>query len=149
MAFYKTPINQISMFVLLDLLGEAEPRLPSYYQTTHWAYRSMAILEQRMRGLGLLESKPKQPFLVDSEKDAGAFRSPGIQDDHLPFLARGVPVLHLIPNFPTVWHTMEDDGEHLDLPTVRDWAKIVTAFALEWLDMMEVEPQQRTRRTQK
>jgi hypothetical protein len=37
-----------------------------------------------------------------------------------------------------VWHHMEDDGDHLDMPTVRDWSKIVTAFALEWLDMMEV-----------
>ncbi len=129
MAFYKTPINQISMFILLDLLGEAEPRLPSYFPTTHWAYRSMAIIEERMRSLGLLESKPRQPFLHDKDKQTHSFMSAQIQDDHLPFLARGVPVLHLIPNFPTVWHTIADDGEHLDMPTVRDWARIVTAFA--------------------
>jgi hypothetical protein len=38
---------------------------------------------------------------------------------------------------------MDDDGDHLDMPTVRDWAKIITAFAFEWLDMMEVAPQPR------
>lgn len=142
MAFYKHPINQISMFVLLDLLGEVNPKLPSYFQTTHWAYQSMATIEERMRALGLLESKPDHPFLVDKGKVASSFTPPGIQDDHLPFLTRGAPVLHMIPKFPVVWHTMDDDGKHLDLPTVRDWAKIVTAFALEWLDMMEVEPKQ-------
>ena len=65
-------------------------------------------------------------------------------DDHLPFIARGVPILHLIPTpFQPVWHTMDDDGPHLDMPTVRDWAKIVTAFTMEWLDMMEVAPEEK------
>ena len=63
----------------------------------------------------------------------------GISDDHLPFMGKGVEILHVIPSpFPSVWHTMEDDGEHLDMKTVRDWCKIVGAFVLEWLDMMEV-----------
>jgi glutaminyl-peptide cyclotransferase len=39
--------------------------------------------------------------------------------------------------FPAVWHTMADDGEHLDIPTVKDWAKIVTAFSAEWLELDE------------
>ncbi|KAH8884491.1 glutaminyl-peptide cyclotransferase [Thozetella sp. PMI_491] len=142
MAFYKHPINQISMFVLLDLLGEANPRLPSYIQTSHWAYESMATIEERMRKLRLLETQPRQRFLIDKGKTSNSFGPASIQDDHIPFMARGVPVLHMIPHFPAVWHTMNDDAAHLDMPTVRDWAKIVTAFALEWLDMMEVEPQE-------
>ncbi len=146
MAFYKHPINQINMFVLLDLLGEANPRLPSYIQTSHWAYQNMATIEERMRKLGLLESKPAHPFLIDKGKTANSFIPASIQDDHLPFMARGVPILHLIPKFPDVWHTINDDGEHLDMPTVRDLAKIVTAFALEWLEMMEVEPPEAARR---
>jgi hypothetical protein len=63
----------------------------------------------------------------------------GISDDHLPFMHGGVEILHVIPSpFPKVWHTMQDDGAHLDGATVRDWARIVAAFTLEWLDMMEV-----------
>jgi glutaminyl-peptide cyclotransferase len=62
-----------------------------------------------------------------------------ISDDHLPFIARGVETLHVIPQpFPAVWHKMEDDAEHLDTAVVRDWARIVAGFVLEWLDMMEV-----------
>lgn len=141
MSFYRNPLDQISMFVLLDLLGAANPNVPSYIQTTHWAYRNMATIEDRMRKLGLLESAPARPFLPDADKKV--FRPPSIGDDHVPFMARGVPILHLITSpFPDQWHTMDDDGAHLDMPTVRDWAKIVTAFALEWLDMMEVEPKE-------
>ncbi|KAI0155231.1 peptidase family M28 [Xylariaceae sp. FL1272] len=140
-SFYTNPLDQISLFVLLDLLGSAEPRISSPFLSTHWAYQALADIEHRMRGLGLLESKPKNPFLPDSEKTVEMFGRGNVQDDHLPFMFRGVPILHMIATpFPTVWHTMDDDGEHLDLPTVRDWAKIFTAFALEWLDMMEVEP---------
>lgn len=89
-----------------------------------------------MRELHLLESEPAQPFLpdVNATKAAGA-----ISDDHLPFIARGVETLHVIPQpFPKVWHTMEDNGENLDMEVVRDWGKIVAGFVLEWLDMMEV-----------
>jgi glutaminyl-peptide cyclotransferase len=49
---------------------------------------------------------------------------------------RGVEILHIIPSpFPNVWHTPDDDGEHLDLSTVEDWAQIVTGFAAEWMDL--------------
>jgi glutaminyl-peptide cyclotransferase len=139
---YRTPLNQISLFLLLDLLGSASPSVPSYFPTTHWAYRNLAAIESRMRALDLLESTPRVSFLPDVNM---TMSFGGISDDHLPFIARGVPILHVIPSpFPGVWHTMKDDGEHLDLPTTRDWAKVVTAFALEWLDMMEVwtEPEE-------
>ncbi|POS69256.1 glutaminyl-peptide cyclotransferase [Diaporthe helianthi] len=140
-ANFPNRLNQISLFVLFDLLGSANPNIPSYFLPTHWAYRAMAKIEQRMRDLGLLEAKPAGLFLSDSDKLTTQFTRAWIGDDHVPFMARGVPILHLIPSpFPKVWHTMQDDGEHLDMPTVRDWAKIATAFALEWLDMMEVWP---------
>ena len=139
MSQYKTPLDQISMFVLLDLLGTASPAVPSYFQTTHWAYEKMARIEERMRSLKLLESTPNGPFFPD--KDKTHFFPAGVGDDHVPFMMRGVNILHVIPQpFPKVWHTMDDDGEHLDLATVRDWTRITTAFALEWLDLMEVWP---------
>ncbi|KAK9774834.1 putative Glutaminyl-peptide cyclotransferase [Seiridium cardinale] len=140
MSPYKDPLEQISMFVLLDLLGTASPNVPSYFQTTHWAYQGMASVEQRMRNLGLLETHPSTPFLSEADKKPNQFSRGGVQDDHIPFITRGVDTLHLIPSpFPVgIWHTMNDDGAHLDLPTVRDWAKIVTGFTMEWLDMMEL-----------
>ncbi|EHK25392.1 uncharacterized protein TRIVIDRAFT_72510 [Trichoderma virens Gv29-8] len=136
MSTFRTPLHSISLFVLLDLLGSPNPRVPSYFLTTHWAYRNMAALEKRMRDLGLLESNPDGPFLPDAEKRADRFGYGGIEDDHIPFLRRGVDILHLIPSpFPEVWHTMADDGEHLDMPTVMDWTKLVLAFTAEWMDL--------------
>ncbi|PSS03382.1 glutaminyl-peptide cyclotransferase [Coniella lustricola] len=140
-ANYQNRLDQISLFVLLDLLGTSDPHIPSYFLPTHWAYRAMATIEKRMRDMGLLEAKPGKPFLPDADKMTEQFTTAHVGDDHVPFMARGVDVLHLIPTpFPWVWHTAKDDGEHLDMATTRDWGKIMTAFALEWLDMMEVWP---------
>ncbi|TVY16656.1 Glutaminyl-peptide cyclotransferase [Lachnellula arida] len=137
MSTYRNGLSSISLFMLLDLLGSANPRVPSFFKTTHWAYQHLALVESRLRTLGLLESQASQPFLPEANKGLNDFRDKwGVQDDHIPFMARGVEVLHIIPTpFPHVWHTAADDGEHLDLPTVHDWAKIVTAFVAEWMDL--------------
>ncbi|KAL2755813.1 hypothetical protein ACRALDRAFT_1033525 [Sodiomyces alcalophilus JCM 7366] len=138
---FKHPIQSISLFVLLDLLGAKDPSVPSYFPTTHWAYRNMAKIEDRMRKLGILETQPDHMFLPDIDKEAREFGRVFIEDDHVPFMVRGVDILHVIPTpFPGVWHTMDDDGEHLDLPTVRDWARIATAFAAEWLEIGDYLP---------
>ncbi len=133
---FSTPLDAISLFVLLDLLGAAEPSIPSYFPMTHWAYRHVAKVEQRLRALGVLETKPKTPFLAEGESEAAQSFRGYVQDDHVPFMRRGVDILHLIPSpFPKVWHTMDDDGAHLDVPTIRDWARIMTAFVAEWMDL--------------
>ncbi|KAJ4161239.1 hypothetical protein NW765_006093 [Fusarium oxysporum] len=140
-ATYRTPLDSISLFVLLDLLGSADPTIPSYFLTTHWAYRAMAGLEKRMRQLNVLETKPRFPFLPDGNKTANRFTRSYIDDDHRPFMQRGVDILHLIPSpFPDVWHEITDDGEHLDLPTVRDWARITTAFVVDWMGIQDFMP---------
>ena len=140
MRTHKTRLESISLFVLLDLLGAKDPKMPSWFRTTHWAYQLMAGLEKRLREMGEFKSGDGSAWLTDAEKDAhtssSAFHSYAMEDDHLPFMARGVEVLHLIPSpFPAVWHRMEDDGEHLDGPTVEDWAMLTTAFAAEWLEL--------------
>ncbi|KAH8160316.1 hypothetical protein CIB48_g7933 [Xylaria polymorpha] len=120
---YQTPLDAINLFVLLDLLGAVDPNIPSYFPTTHWAYQSMAKIETRMRELG----RP-----IDSDIMVS------FADDHVPFMVRGVPILHVIPTpFPPTWHTMDDDADHLDPETIGDWAKIITAFAAEWLELDE------------
>ena len=160
---YHTPLSSISLFVLLDLLGAKSPTVPSYFKTTHWAYKKMANLESRLRSLKLFESSPNHPkrrsksgkgssnldesspearwrepaFLTEmNKKDGDRWLGGMIEDDHLPFMNRGVEILHLIPTpFPRVWHEMTDDGDHLDSATVSDWAKLTTAFVGEWMDL--------------
>ena len=89
-----------------------------------------------MRKLDLLETTPQTPFLPEKDKKANQFTFGFIGDDHVPFLERGVDVLHVIPTpFPSFWHTMDDDAGHLDLPTVRDWGRILTGFVAEWMEL--------------
>jgi len=127
------------MFVLLDVLGSDNPTIPSYLTITHWAYKNMANLENRMRQLNLLETSPLSTFLPWSNETTSQVDVTG---DHVPFMDRGVPFLHLLPSPPpSNRYTAENNGANLDLSTVKDWAKIVTGFALEWLDMMEVWPE--------
>ncbi|PGH10330.1 hypothetical protein GX51_00087 [Blastomyces parvus] len=141
---YKSPLSAIPLFVLLDLLGEKDPRMPSYFKTTHWAYKNMATLETRLRQLGQFKSAPSwkkgdKLWFVDSDKEK--FFPSGIGDDHIPFMERGVEVLHLITSpFPKVWHKITDDAEHLDLDTVEDWSTLLTAFVAEWLELEDMLP---------
>lgn len=136
MSTFKHSLDSISLFVLLDLLGAPEPRVPSYFATTHWAYEHLAGIEARMRGLELLDSRPKAPFLPETGKLASQFHPGYISDDHVPFMQRGVEILHVIPSpFPWFWHKMEDDAEHLDDASVQDWSKLITAFVAEWMEL--------------
>ena len=159
---YRNAISSIHLFMLLDLLGEGTPNptIPSYFKTTHWAYQSMATLEDRLREQSLFVSSPNHPskrntlshtlseakgskpkrsepkWFYDVDKSDNRWMGGLIEDDHMPFMARGVDIFHIIPApFPTVWHKAVDDGEHLDLDTVGDWTVLVTAFAAEWLDL--------------
>ncbi|KAG8533056.1 uncharacterized protein KY384_001839 [Bacidia gigantensis] len=135
---YHNALSSISLFLLLDLLGAANPTVPSYFKTTHWAYKNLAALANRLHSSKKEISPSVGRWFPDSDKTESAQWGPsGIEDDHLPFMARGVEVLHIIPNpFPwKLWHQIEDDGEHLDLPTCKDWAVLITAFAAEWLDL--------------
>ncbi|RKF55666.1 Glutaminyl-peptide cyclotransferase [Erysiphe neolycopersici] len=136
LSVYHNLLSSISMFVLLDLLGAPNTVIQSYFETTHWAYKNIASIETRMKTLGLMKSKPLSGVIFpDSSK---TYFAPDlmIQDDHIPFMNRGVEILHLIPShFPSVWHTMEDVGENLDIPTIEDLARIMTIFMGEWMEL--------------
>ena len=132
---YHNALSTIHLFVLLDLLGSRNPKIPSYFKVTHWAYTKMADLEKRLRDHSLFGSSGSSWF-YDLDKSNDRWMGGMIGDDHVPFMARGVDVLHLIPSpFPPVWHKISDDGEHLDMDTTEDWAVLVTAFAAEWMDL--------------
>ena len=46
-------------------------------------------------------------FFVPRHREVANQWAGSVEDDHLPFLHKGVPVLHMIPlPFPRVWHTL-------------------------------------------
>ncbi|CAO2604307.1 Glutaminyl-peptide cyclotransferase, partial [Lemmus lemmus] len=123
--------NQLDLLVLLDLIGAANPTFPNFFlKTTRWFGRLQAI-EQELYELGLLK---------DHSLERKYFQNFGygniIQDDHIPFLRKGVPVLHLIASpFPEVWHTMDDNEENLNESTIDNLNKIIQVFVLEYLHL--------------
>ncbi|KAL4782477.1 hypothetical protein BJX76DRAFT_290689 [Aspergillus varians] len=146
MSIYKTPLSSISMFVLLDLLGSKSPTIQSFYPTTHWAYQKLATIERRLRDLGMFKSGGKSWFPDGSKNEHEISPYDPVSDDHLPFLQRGVEVMHIVDfsstgGFPNVWHTADDDGEHLDIDTVEDWSLLFTGFAAEWMELEGFVPE--------
>ncbi|XP_051639314.1 glutaminyl-peptide cyclotransferase isoform X2 [Manacus candei] len=119
------------LLVLLDLIGAPNPVFPNYFpNTTRWFQRLQAI-EQKLHNMNLLKN-----HLVEGQYFHSTLHRGLVEDDHIPFLLRGVPVLHLIPSpFPAVWHTMEDTEENLDKTTIDNLNKILQVFVLEYLNL--------------
>ncbi|MGH0119938.1 UNVERIFIED_CONTAM: hypothetical protein FKN15_029201 [Acipenser sinensis] len=59
-----------------------------------------------------------------------------VEDDLVPFLKRGVPVLHLVATpFPSFWHSLQDSEENLHPRTVENLTKILAVFITEYLGL--------------
>ena len=88
-------IQEIRLFLLLDLVGTSGTQFFSFWKETDPEFRALAALSVLFRG--------------------GSPPVASIDDDHLPFLRRGVPVLHLISvPFPRQWHTVHDTTAIVD-----------------------------------
>ncbi|XP_003795729.1 glutaminyl-peptide cyclotransferase [Otolemur garnettii] len=124
-------LHGMDLFVLLDLIGAPNPAFPNYFlNSARWFYRLQEI-ERELHGLGLLKDHSSQRQYFQNYGYRGA-----IQDDHIPFLRRGVPVLYLMPfPFPEVWHTMDDNEENLDESAIDNLNKIIQVFVLEYLHL--------------
>ncbi|XP_007435419.1 glutaminyl-peptide cyclotransferase, partial [Python bivittatus] len=119
------------LFVLLDLIGARNPVFPVYFLNTARWFGRLEAIERSLHDLGLLKNYSSERQYFRSN-----LRRHPVEDDHIPFLRRGVPILHLIPSpFPRVWHTMEDNEENLDKPTIDNLSKILQVFVLEYLNL--------------
>lgn len=123
-------LDGIDLFVLLDLIGAPDPHFPNSFSSTASWFTRLQNIEKRLHSMNELvnHSNIVQYFWPDR---------PGghIQDDHIPFLHRGVRVLHLIPwPFPSVWHTFDDNEQNLDRSTIQNLNKILQVFVLEYLN---------------
>jgi len=117
------PLDRISHLILLDLLGAPNPVIRNFHQSTGWLFDEFLHSEHKLGTSGLLwpglqgetyEVKSKsngggggkgKSFFLDRKGPQGWMGS--IEDDHIPFLKKGVPVVHLISvPFPKVWHTI-------------------------------------------
>lgn len=112
-----TQLDAIEHLVLLDLLGSENAIVQSYYPSTAWLFDGLSAAEHRMGLLGLFNEAMGSNAEGGEWHPWNSFFKPrtsyehqwgGIQDDHIPFVQRGVNILHVIANpFPKVWHTIK------------------------------------------
>ncbi|WAQ81251.1 hypothetical protein PtA15_1A591 [Puccinia triticina] len=147
-------LDQIDSFILYDLLGSPQPQIHHFFEDTAWLFDAFVSAEARLVHASLFARFPSLPS-VASHLPANSLqrlrarspffvkRLPGqpvafgsIEDDHLPFLKQGVPVLHLIAApFPQVWHTIHDDRSALDLQTILEWSLISQVVLVQYLGL--------------
>lgn len=124
----KNELERTSHLVLLDLLGAKGPIIRNFYKTTGWFFDEFRESEQKLGQMGLLwpsvggggeeydkvsneAGRKEKSFFVDRRLPQSWIGT--IEDDHLPFLKKGVPVVHLISvPFPKVWHTIGVSFSH-------------------------------------
>lgn len=124
-----TVLDTMNVLVLLDLLGAPRPILRSHYRATDWLFDALADADARVRAASLTNSTGDW-FMPQRSWDGS------LGDDHVPFLVRGVPILHLITTpFPDVWHKVADNKDALDLDVCRRWNAIMRVFTAEYLHL--------------
>ncbi|WRT65644.1 uncharacterized protein IL334_002589 [Kwoniella shivajii] len=124
-------LNTIDVLVLLDLLGNKHAKINSFFRETDWLHDQMRSADERLQHDNLIEVEKGEKEWFGRLKLRG-----GIGDDHVPFLARGVSIFHVISNpFPSVWHTLKDDATALSLPALRRWNRVLRVFTCEYLGL--------------
>ena len=138
---YDSVLSTIDLFILLDLLGTNDHvQIYNYFHDSYisnLAFERLVSIEKRVSNAKLVSAAWQERV----SKNQGHFRQGfhsnqynRIQDDHIPFYNRGVPILHCIPiPFPRVWHRIEDDASAIDEEVVSDLSLIFTVFIAEYL----------------
>lgn len=131
---YFSELDKMDMLVLLDLLGAPDPTFYNYFENTEKWYSLLVNTEKKLANMRKFESytynKPKQSYFQPY-----SFQ-PHIEDDHIPFLRKDVPILHLIPiPFPTSWHKTSDNRHNIDLKTTENLNKILRLFVASYLHL--------------
>ncbi|XP_029964032.1 glutaminyl-peptide cyclotransferase-like a [Salarias fasciatus] len=128
-ASHATLLHAVDLFVLLDLLGGPDPLIANHFDNTARWFDRLIAAEKRLHRQGLLTSHPSEQTYFRKDVYLGP-----VQDDHIPFLHKGVPVLHVIATpFPQFWHTLDDTEENMHRPTVENLTKILAVFLAEYL----------------
>ncbi|OAX34545.1 hypothetical protein K503DRAFT_747243 [Rhizopogon vinicolor AM-OR11-026] len=135
-----TELSTIEHIILLDLLGAPNPTIRSYFIDTAWLFDAMLSAETRIKDVGGLDAAETstnfRSFFLPRTGSGNQYNYGYIGDDHVPFLQKGVNILHIIAYpFPSVWHTLRDDASALDLLTMRRWNLILRVFMSEYLNL--------------
>lgn len=120
-------LKRIELLMVLDLIGPSDTSFVMYNRDLKRHYDNMVSYErEHLASMGL------------QARRAAAFRNryvplQFIDDDHVPFMRRGVPILSLLASpFPSVWHTVNDNYQAIDFPKTRRILHVLTRFVANY-----------------
>jgi len=129
-------LKGIEVFVLLDLLGQENPIFFPIDKKPHKWWKKLVEYEHLVTKQKGKYPLPKGKMFQDMEP----FETE-TQDDHMHFRERGVQIFHLIArawppgHFPPAWHTMDDNMDALDWPTITKLNHIFRLFVAHYLEL--------------
>lgn len=100
--------------VLLDMVGRKGSRIPR-------EANSVAAAPDLVRGVWAVAKEIGTTVLIDST-------GPAVMDDHIPFLAKGIPAVDLIDLADPAWHTTSDLPENCSPETLQEIGRLVLAL---------------------
>jgi len=113
MGIQSTELSGVEHLILLDLLGAPQPSIRSYFPDTAWLFDAMVSVERRLGDSGAFAYENEKGMAPGQWKSYFSRRTQigaslgYIGDDHIPFLQKGISILHIIPEpFPRVWHQL-------------------------------------------
>lgn len=114
----------------MDLIGSTNARFICTFRNTCVLNKRLREIEDSLKSSSQLRTVPNGPANIFVNN----YRTSSVADDHVPFMKRSVPILHLIPqSFPGVWHTKYDDEARLNQRSILNFNKVMRVFVLEYL----------------
>lgn len=122
----KNELARIEMLMVLDLIGTSDTTFINYNWSLKSHYNRLQKIESdHLTRTGLTTSQIRR----DAAFRGGYIPLYAIEDDHIPFYKRGVPVLSLLAHpFPRVWHTTDDNYAAIDFRRTRRILHVLEQF---------------------
>lgn len=128
-------LSRIELLVLLDLIGSKDTSFVMYTHHDPTVNRRIQAHHNNFRKYERTYLTNESGLTTAQANRELAFRNRQVpiylvEDDHVPFLKRGVPILSLLASpFPKVWHTTADNYDAIDF---RKTSRILHVLE-EWL----------------
>ncbi|XP_064600431.1 glutaminyl-peptide cyclotransferase-like [Liolophura sinensis] len=123
-------LDSIEALILLDLIGADKMKFWDFFpDSTSKLFQKFKKIEKLMRDESLVDASI--PIMFSNQRPLSS-----IQDDHVPFMAEGVPILHLISYpFPDEWHQKTDNASHLNDKKIFYFLHIFRVFVSSYLKL--------------
>ena len=120
---WKDQLGEFEYLILFDLLGSKDAG-DGHIRRTPYTYKP--VFDKLLQ--------------IDNDDDSynilGGDTYKSFDDDHRPFMEKGVKIVHIIPHdFPKQWHTLQDNLENVDIKIMHGYDKLLWEFIIKELEL--------------